>query len=148
MRSAYSASTVTQYEAGRITPPGGVLKTIANLFKVSVDDLLNDEQDPTERISRLGRNLTSGNSYIDSLIRVTANNLAQDLSACQIDVFMNNYEVSYRLLESLLYMNYNAVKNGQKMLLLSDSEGDGRFSKVNMNIENFCETTHQDGKNI
>ena len=47
-----SASSISEWEKGKYTPKLGVLNQIAKLFKVSIDDLMeNDLSNPTEKIS-------------------------------------------------------------------------------------------------
>jgi transcriptional regulator with XRE-family HTH domain len=130
-------STIAQYESGRITPSGSVLKNMANLFSVSLDILLEDTARIEESDIFTFSGLSTGNSYVDSIIKLSAKSISRELSDGNIVQFSNNKEVTYRMIESLLYMNYFAMKNNQGALLLTNVADEEKLKKINENIHNF-----------
>lgn len=130
-------STIAQYESGRITPSGSVLKNVASLFSVSVDMLLENTAQIEENDISIFQGISTGNSYVDSIIKLSAKSLSRELADGDIEQFSNNKEVTYRLIESLLYMNYFAVKNKQRILLLACETNDEKLKRINENIQDF-----------
>lgn len=130
-------STIAQYEAGRIAPSGNTLKNMASLFSVSVDMLLKDAAQIEENGISIFQSISEGNSYIDLIIKRTTRNLTKELTDGNIEQFSNSKEVTYRLIESLLYMNYFAVKNKQDALLLTSVIDEEKLKKINENIQDF-----------
>jgi transcriptional regulator with XRE-family HTH domain len=139
-------STIAQYEAGRITPPGNILKKMASLFSVSIDMLLEDVAAIEDNDFSVFKRLSTGNSYADSIIRLSAKSFAKELGDGTFEQFTNNNEANYGIIESLLFFNYFAVKNKQGVLLLTDSENSNKFKKINENIHNFIKQILQTEK--
>src|SRR5659263_561122 len=81
--------------------------------------------------------ISKDNSYIDLIIKLSAKNLTKELTDGNIEQFSNSKEVTFRLIESLLYMNYFAVKNKQSILLLTSVSGEEKLKKINENIQEF-----------
>ncbi|MEI8201060.1 MAG: helix-turn-helix transcriptional regulator [Eubacteriales bacterium] len=130
-------STITQYESGRIAPSGNVLKNMASFFSVSVDMLLEDAAQIEEKYISIFQGISKDNSYIDLIINMSTKNLAKVLTDGNIKQFSNSKEVTYRLIESLLYLNYYAVKNKQSIVLLTSVIDEEKLKKVNENIQDF-----------
>jgi len=130
-------STISQYESGRIAPSGSVLKNMASFFSISVDMLLEDAAQIEENDISVFQGISKDTSYIDLIIKLSAKNLTKELTDGNIEQFSNSKEVTYRLIESLLYMNYFAVKNKQSILLLTSVSGEEKLKKINENIQEF-----------
>lgn len=132
-------NTITQYEAGRIVPSSKSLKKIADYFSVAIDFLMDKEQEIQTTDIPAVQKPSFGNSYFDSIFRLTVNKIYEQF-VMNNEFYASNKEVAFRLIESLLFIDIQARKSNQSEILL--------YSKNSTDVEGLNERISEFSKQL
>lgn len=127
-------ATVTQYENGRISPSKEVLIKIANLFRVSLDEIVGaDKQEVGSNVIGILKTEkpTKKNDYTSSIKSAVSQKIVNELIRTSSSVFCKeNKNQLLRLFDLLLELNIKAeAKDYSPIKLLIENE-EYDFNKV------------------
>lgn len=131
-------NTITQYEAGRISPPVNNIMKLSRIFSVTPEYFLNDNLSNDKLDIESLTRLTMGDSYSDSIIRLTAKKLTENFIKENKNEFLDaNHNLLYRMIEANLYFNMIAKKEGKEDFTIELINKSDKYSVLNSKIRDF-----------